>query len=300
MGINYGTAMLLSRTGVFQKYRESSETCSLMMLGRQTMSLTNDNQKKAVINSFKNYGKGVDIRNKSILRDSYSEDFLTDVGVTSIDSLDCSEFENCSTIKNLNTLFSNDKSNDEIKEKYDIVLDFGTSEHVFSPPTSIANSIFMLKNGGGLVLVLPISGWIEHGFYQFSPNFFRSLEVKGLILKKLYIFNPYSEPLMIWDGIKFINITLYESMSGRFSSFAVYEKQEIFSQDFFLTNVNQGVYVNAWSKNKEATPQASIKKIDPIKWSKRIVEIVFGQTYFYKYLVLLKHRTDIDSVTKIS
>jgi hypothetical protein len=34
MGINYGTAMLLSRTKVFQKkYRESSEKYSLIMLG---------------------------------------------------------------------------------------------------------------------------------------------------------------------------------------------------------------------------------------------------------------------------
>ncbi len=299
LGINYVTAMLLSRTGLFQKYRTSAEKCRVMMLGRQTMSLVNESQKKAVVDSFKNCGN-VDIREESMLINSYSENFLTDVGSTSIDSLDYSEFEKCSIIRNLNTLFSNDNNNNKIKEKYDIVLDLGTSEHIFNSSISIANSIFMLKTGGALLLVLPVSGWIEHGFYQFSPNFFRSLEVDGLILKKLYIFNPYSDPLMIWDGEEFVNITLYESMSGRFSSFAIYEKCKSFNQDFFLTNVNQGVYVNAWSKNKETMPKASIRKIDIIKWLKRVVAIIFGRSYFYKYLVLLKHRVKIDDITKIS
>ena len=110
MGINYGTAMLLSRTGVFLKYRESSKKSSVMMLGRQTMSLKNENQKSAVINSFKNHGGGVDIRKESLIVNSFSEDFLTDVGVTSIDSLDYSKFEECSIVKNLNALFSNDKN----------------------------------------------------------------------------------------------------------------------------------------------------------------------------------------------
>ena len=73
MGINYGTAMLLSRTGVFLKYRESSKKSSVMMLGRQTMSLKNENQKSAVINSFKNHGGGVDIRKESLIVNSFSE-----------------------------------------------------------------------------------------------------------------------------------------------------------------------------------------------------------------------------------
>ena len=49
MGINYGTAMILSKTSVFKKYKSSTGNCSVMMLGRQTMSLINDNQIKVTI-----------------------------------------------------------------------------------------------------------------------------------------------------------------------------------------------------------------------------------------------------------
>jgi len=63
----------------------------------------------------------------------YSEGFLTDIGATSVMSVDWSDFEGCTIIKNLNVLLSTDKANDDVKEKYDIVLDFGTSEHVFNP-----------------------------------------------------------------------------------------------------------------------------------------------------------------------
>ena len=245
-----------------------------------------------ITNSFKEYG-GINIREESVKIDTYADSFLSDIGASHIDSLDYSEFEGCSVVRDLNIKFSGDSRNDNIKEKYDIVLDFGTSEHIFNPSISIANSIFMLKNGGGLVLVLPVVGWIEHGFYQFSPNFFRSLEVDGLLLKRLYIFNPYSEPLMIWDGKDLINITLYESMSGRFSSFAVYEKTKIFSEDLFLTKINQGVYLKSWKKDTKKTNKKERIGI------KRLIRTIFSEFKFYKYLVLLKHRISIDNIIGI-
>jgi len=184
MGINYGTAMMLSRILVFQKYRDaSSQECKVMTLGHQKMSLDVDKQKYNVITSFKTNG-GISVRRQSLLAGTYSDDFLMDIGATSIDTLDYSDFEGCSYVRNLNISFSRDDACTALRSKYDVVLDFGTSEHVFNMPRSIANSIYMLRPGGGFVLVLPVCGWLEHGFYQFSPNFFRSLNIEGLILKK--------------------------------------------------------------------------------------------------------------------
>ena len=107
----------------------------------------------------------------------------------------------------------------------------------------------MLKTGGLLNLVLPICGWLEHGFYQFSPIFFRSLDSDFLELKRLYIFEPYKTPLKIWDGIKIINRPLYQSLNGKLSSFAIYEKKPDFNEKAFLSSIQQGVYASAWERS---------------------------------------------------
>ena len=98
---------------------------------------------------------------------------------------------------------------------------------------------------------------------------------------------------MIWDGKDLINITLYESMSGRFSSFAVYEKTKIFSEDLFLTKINQGVYLKSWKKDTKKTNKKERIGI------KRLIRTIFSEFKFYKYLVLLKHRISIDNIIGI-
>jgi len=53
--------------------------------------------------------------------------------------------------------------------KYDVVTNFGTTEHVFNIGQSFAN-IHNLLNVGGLQLhTLPAYGYIDHGFYNIHP-----------------------------------------------------------------------------------------------------------------------------------
>lgn len=96
-------------------------------------------------------------------------DLFKDLGFDNVDVLDNSDYEGA------NILFD---MNERIKEKsliskYDFILDWGTIEHVFHAPNYISNVYDLLKLDGYYYGVTPMSGWVEHGFYQFSPVFFR-------------------------------------------------------------------------------------------------------------------------------
>ncbi|MGE5417973.1 MAG: hypothetical protein ACM3UZ_14640 [Acidobacteriota bacterium] len=63
----------------------------------------------------------------------------------------------------------------EHKGKYDLITDFGTSEHVFNV-YQVYKNIHDLGHEGSLILFCPpFQGYINHGFYNFQPCFFRDL-----------------------------------------------------------------------------------------------------------------------------
>jgi hypothetical protein len=56
-----------------------------------------------------------------------------------------------------------------LAEKFNLVFNGGTLEHVFHLPNALANVSRMLCEGGVALHVLPCHNWVDHGFYQFSP-----------------------------------------------------------------------------------------------------------------------------------
>lgn len=53
--------------------------------------------------------------------------------------------------------------------RYDVVTNFGTTEHVFNIGQSFANIHRLLKVGGLQLHTLPSYGFIDHGFYNIHP-----------------------------------------------------------------------------------------------------------------------------------
>lgn len=90
---------------------------------------------------------------------------LTLLGAEKVQVADCSSYENPDYLIDLNTVVQNG-----LNEKFDVILDVGTLEHIFDIPTALSNLIKMLKKGGQIILILPASGAIDHGFYSFSPT----------------------------------------------------------------------------------------------------------------------------------
>jgi SAM-dependent methyltransferase len=98
-------------------------------------------------------------------RNTNAQTVLSLMGAKEIVVTDASDYEGAELLLNLN-----DPIPDNLTEQFDVILDIGTLEHLFDVPTALANLVKMLKTGGDLVLILPASNSIDHGFYTFSPS----------------------------------------------------------------------------------------------------------------------------------
>lgn len=58
---------------------------------------------------------------------------------------------------------------------WDIVTNFGTSEHIFNQSAFMNNCHNLVSEGGFLLHAVPTSSGADHGFYNYHPTFFRSL-----------------------------------------------------------------------------------------------------------------------------
>jgi SAM-dependent methyltransferase len=92
---------------------------------------------------------------------------LSLLGAKDVFVADCSNYESPDYLIDLNLPVSN-----EYFEKFDVILDIGTLEHVFNLPMLLRNLNFMLKKGGEIILMNPTSNAIDHGFYSISPTLF--------------------------------------------------------------------------------------------------------------------------------
>ena len=82
-------------------------------------------------------------------------------------SIDASAYENATMVHDMNLPVG-----DELKQKFSVVIDGGTLEHVFNFPTAIRNCMEMLKVGGHFFAHTMANNFMGHGFYQFSPELF--------------------------------------------------------------------------------------------------------------------------------
>ena len=63
-----------------------------------------------------------------------------------------------------------------MKQRFSVVHDGGTLEHVFNYLNALRNCMELVKLGGRLFIHAPANNWCGHGFYQFSPElFYRAL-----------------------------------------------------------------------------------------------------------------------------
>ena len=60
-------------------------------------------------------------------------------------------------------------------QKYDLVINNGTGEHVFNQYALFLNSHNLTKIDGIMLNIVPFIDWINHGFYNFNPIFFADL-----------------------------------------------------------------------------------------------------------------------------
>jgi hypothetical protein len=97
----------------------------------------------------------------------YADAFFRLLGCEDLDAIDYSDYEGAQVIQDLNVPIP-----EELKERYDLVYDGGTLEHIFNFPTALRNAMEMVRLGGTLVTSGPGNNQCGHGFYQLSPELY--------------------------------------------------------------------------------------------------------------------------------
>jgi SAM-dependent methyltransferase len=92
---------------------------------------------------------------------------FTSMGFECVESCDLSDYENPDHLLDLNVPVPV-----SLHDRYDLIIDGGTLEHIFNTPNVLENIYRMLKTGGRIIHLSPSSNHIDHGFYMFSPTFF--------------------------------------------------------------------------------------------------------------------------------
>jgi hypothetical protein len=64
---------------------------------------------------------------------------------------------------------------DRMRSHYDVVFNFGTTEHIFNQWNCFEFMHDALKVGGIVYHQLPASGYLDHGYYCYTPLFFREM-----------------------------------------------------------------------------------------------------------------------------
>jgi hypothetical protein len=160
MGISINIAVQLARIAPLV------EQCSNgIMLGRQKMHFRPPPWKPRLIREL----AGLDIvatEDDLFQEDGFCETYLETIGWPKLESLDFSDIEGAEYIHDL-SLPIRKKS---LKDKFELIYDGGTTEHVFDIATAFRNVDAMLKEGGIFVSCVGTDGWFGHGFYQVGPD----------------------------------------------------------------------------------------------------------------------------------
>lgn len=114
----------------------------------------------------------------------------------------------------------------ELDRQYDIVIDFGTAEHVFNT-FQVFKTVHEATCPGGLMLHgLPFHGWIDHGFYNFQPTFFMDLAAANNYSTTMFLYRNMQsgEVIQIRDQDQISKLFDSAHITGSGSLFTVFQK----------------------------------------------------------------------------
>ncbi|MBX7156822.1 MAG: class I SAM-dependent methyltransferase [Verrucomicrobiae bacterium] len=184
----------------------------------------------------------------------FAEPIFEALGAQSISTLDASNFMGANTIHDMNLPLPN-----SLKNRFDIVYDTGSLEHIFNFPVAIKNCMEMLKENGRLIIHTTANNCMGHGFYQFSPELFyrifseeNGFEVERLILHPVGPYGKWyqaNDPKTIKCRVELISLRpIYLLLQAR----------KIVSRTLFETSPQQSDYQAAWDNT--ATYSLTSKK----------------------------------------
>jgi len=100
-----------------------------------------------------------------VQEDGFTENLFSAFGYPEMEAMDFTAQEGAEHVHDLNEPIPN-----KLRSKFDVVVDGGTSEHIFHIGTALENCHAMLKPGGVMMSFVAADGWFGHGFFQTGPD----------------------------------------------------------------------------------------------------------------------------------
>lgn len=133
-------------------------------------------------------------------------------------------------------------------EKFDVLINGGTAEHVFNVFQFFKTSHELTKPGGLMVHTMPFLGWLEHGFYNFNPTFFWDLALANNYAVLMLVYAEISPARMVQLGSRtqIVEMARSGSLGQNANLYAVFKKAT--SESEFRVPI-QGIYAGVLSKD---------------------------------------------------
>lgn len=256
-----------------------------LMLGRLNLYVSQI-EIKAVAKKYELTGNDSVISGQKL---EYAEPLFMYLGADTVDSIDYSDYEGATIVSDLNLPIQ-----DHLKNKYSLVFDGGTIEHVFNFPVAIKNCMLALKVGGHYIGVSPSNNLMGHGFYQFSPElYFRVFsEENGFILKEMLISINNKEGKSDWYRVADpMNVKERVALMNGCPVSLTFIAEKVAAKEIFSTPPQQSDYSVVWH-NKELShfkhdSQFSLKKIIPVSVKtklRKLYNVFFESTQYDEML----------------
>lgn len=196
MGVGALEARLLAHF-----FRAAGPQGSALTLGRQGITFRDDAWVRGLLEDAGAPGLGDFL---------WLDEALVSLGLAQVcESLDVSPYEGASIVCDL----ADANALSTVARRFDVVLDFGTSEHVSNIYASIRNAFSFVRDGGYLLLSLPSDGYCGHGYWQVSPAALFDLLEDGRASHVAAYFSSPAAPAVGWLPVK--NPRLESGMRNR-------------------------------------------------------------------------------------
>ncbi len=166
--------------------KQGVEFGEVLMLGRQDLNVYPAKMREVLAR----HGLPRESFEPGAADNGFAEPVFKALGARRVAAMDVSGFEGAEHVHDLNQPIA-----PQLHEKFDVVYDGGTLEHVFQFPTALKNCMEMTRVGGRLFLHTVANSYCGHGFYQFSPElFFRALSPEnGFTVERMVLhrMGPY-------------------------------------------------------------------------------------------------------------
>lgn len=180
------------------------------------------------------------------------------LGFQRVESLDFVPNEKPSLVHDLN-----EQVPSSLHERWDVIYDGGTFEHVFDLATAFSNIHKMLKPGGLIIHESPTNNFVDHGFWQINPtalldrylaNDYQMLEALVYVFDFGCDFHIAVPQRFIYDPAAFSAVSIGHFPKGLAGTFIAVQKPDDATKPF--VKPVQGMYRRYWNLDQgQARPQ---------------------------------------------